>query len=59
LGGQLPLYLDDDITDERLDFVVTENNKSQGPCNGLEHASMMISLNEFNIICKLLSDCKK
>ena len=56
LGGQLPLDITENITDDNLKFVEQKQNKnfSEGPCNQWELASMQRSEYEFNIIKSLI-----
>ena len=46
LGGQLALNLEDDITNEHIDFVKNKNESCGGPCNSWEQASMCQAFGE-------------
>ena len=56
-GGQIPLDITENITDNHLKIVEQKNESAiaQGPCNSWEQGSMQKSFTEFNVL-KLLID---
>ena len=55
LGGQLPLDISEEITDEHIKFVEEKNASSDYACNSWENMSMQKSFREMDVI-KLLID---
>ena len=55
-GGQVPLDLTEDISDNYLNLVQQKNNSaiSQGACNSWENMSMQKSFHEFDILKTLI-----
>lgn len=56
LGGQLPLGLEDTITEENLTFVRKCQEKFGCPCNSWELGSMQQSGEDFSVIEKLITE---
>ena len=60
-GGQIPLDITENITNEHLNIVQEKNNSAitQGACNSWENMSMSKSFHEFDVLKELINKCQK